>query len=124
MPPGAAATASGGHRLNGKWSFASGADYAHWFLLAAVVKDDGPPQERMFLVPASQVELVDDWHVMGLAGTGSKSVVLKDVHVAATHSVSLHDLKHGTAPGALPLGRLLRRHLRALRRLPILRRRG
>ena len=40
----------------------------------------------MFLVPASKVDLVDDWHVMGLAGTGSKSVVLKDVHVATTHS--------------------------------------
>ena len=54
----------------------------------------------MFLVPASKIELVDDWHVMGLAGTGSKSVVLKDVAVAATHSVSLHQLKTGTAPGA------------------------
>jgi len=99
-PTGAAETASGGHKLNGKWSFASGSDYAQWFLLAAIVKDNGKPEERMFLVPASKVELVDDWHVMGLAGTGSKSVVLKDVHVAATHSVSIRELRAGTAPGA------------------------
>lgn len=99
-PTGAAEIVPGGYKLNGKWSFASGSDYAQWFLLIAIVKDNGKPQERMFLVPASKVELVDDWHVMGLAGTGSKSVVLKDVHVAETHSVSLHELKTGTAPGA------------------------
>jgi len=37
---------------------------------------------------------------MGLCGTGSKSIVVKDAHVPATHSVSLHELKTGTAPGA------------------------
>ena len=37
---------------------------------------------------------------MGLCGTGSKSIVVKDVIVPATHSVSLHELKTGTAPGA------------------------
>ena len=36
---------------------------------------------------------------MGLSGTGSKSVVVKDVTVADTHSVTIHDLKTGTAPG-------------------------
>jgi alkylation response protein AidB-like acyl-CoA dehydrogenase len=100
-PTGSVETVAGGHRLNGKWSFASGSDYAQWFLLAGIVRDNGSkPEDRMFLVPASQVEMVDDWHVLGLAGTGSKSVVLKDVHVAATHSVSMHELKTGTAPGA------------------------
>jgi alkylation response protein AidB-like acyl-CoA dehydrogenase len=99
-PTGTVETAPGGYKLNGKWSFASGSDYAQWFLLVAIVKDSSKAEDRMFLVPAGKVELVDDWHVMGLAGTGSKSVVLKDVHVAATHSVSLHELKAGTAPGA------------------------
>src|SRR5690242_14718127 len=76
-PTGAAERAPGGHRLNGKWSYASGCDYAQWLLLNAAVKEGGKPEERLFLVPAGEVEIVDDWHVMGLAGTGSKSVVLK-----------------------------------------------
>ena len=99
-PTGSVETVPGGHKLNGKWSFSSGSDYAQWFLLAGIVKDNGKPHERLFLVPAGKVELIDDWNVMGLAGTGSKSMLLKDVHVAETHSVTLHELKTGTAPGA------------------------
>jgi alkylation response protein AidB-like acyl-CoA dehydrogenase len=99
-PTGAAERAPGGHRLNGKWSYASGCDYAQWLLLNAAVKEGGKPEERLFLVPAGEVEIVDDWHVMGLAGTGSKSVVLKNVAVPDYRSVSLHELKTGTGPGA------------------------
>ena len=54
-------------------------------------------------VPAcrsSQVEIIDDWHVMGLCGTGSKSIVGQGRHRAGARSVSMHDLKTGTAPGA------------------------
>lgn len=99
-PTGTAERIPGGHRLNGKWSFASGCDYAQWLLLAAVDKDGGKAEERLFLVPAGELTIVDDWHVLGLAGTGSKSVVLKDVTVPDARSVSLHELKTGTAPGA------------------------
>ena len=37
---------------------------------------------------------------MGLCGTGSKSLVVKDVAVPAHRSVSMRELKTGTAPGA------------------------
>jgi alkylation response protein AidB-like acyl-CoA dehydrogenase len=99
-PTGAAERAPGGHRLNGKWGFASGCDYAQWLLLNGAVKDESKSAERLFLVPIGEVEVVDDWHVMGLAGTGSKSVVLRNVSVPDYRSVSLHELKTGTGPGA------------------------
>jgi alkylation response protein AidB-like acyl-CoA dehydrogenase len=99
-PTGNAERSGAGYRLNGRWTFASGCDYAQWILLVAALKDGGKPEERMFLVPINRVEIVDDWHVMGLCGTGSKSIVVKDVDVAATHSVSIRELKTGTAPGA------------------------
>jgi alkylation response protein AidB-like acyl-CoA dehydrogenase len=99
-PSGTADRVAGGHRLSGRWGFASGCDHAQWLQLNGVVKDGGKPEERLFLVPIGAVEIIDDWHVMGLCGTGSKSVVVKDVMVPATHSVSLHELKTGTAPGA------------------------
>jgi alkylation response protein AidB-like acyl-CoA dehydrogenase len=97
---GAAELVAGGHRLSGRWGFASGCDHAQWMLLHALLKGDGPPQARMFLVPIGAVEIVDDWDVLGLCGTGSKSVVLKDIVVPADFSVSIHELKTGTAPGA------------------------
>ena len=99
-PTGTAEKIPGGYRLNGRWGFASGIDYAQWILLNAVVKDGGKSEERMCLVPIEKVEVVDDWHVMGMSGTGSKSVLVKDVVVAETHSVTVHDLKAGTTPGA------------------------
>jgi alkylation response protein AidB-like acyl-CoA dehydrogenase len=99
-PSGTAETIAGGHRLSGRWGFASGVDHAQWLLLNAVAQSGGKPQERLFLIPVGQAEIVDDWHVMGLCGTGSKSVVVKDAIVAATHSVSMHELKTGAAPGA------------------------
>src|SRR4029079_13539295 len=66
-PTGAAERAPGGHRLNGKWGFASGCDYAQWLLLNGAVKDESKSAERLFLVPIGEVEVVDDWHVLGLA---------------------------------------------------------
>jgi alkylation response protein AidB-like acyl-CoA dehydrogenase len=92
-----AEAAAGGHRLSGRWGFASGCDDAQWILLMAQVRGG---EARMFLVPIGDVEIVDDWHVLGLCGTGSKSVVVKDLAVPAERSVSIHDLKNGTAPGA------------------------
>lgn len=89
----------GGFRLSGRWGFASGVDHAQWILLGAMLKGSGAPEPWMFLLPIGAVEIIDDWHVMGLAGTGSKSVTCKDVMVPAPRGVSLRDLKRGTAPG-------------------------
>jgi hypothetical protein len=37
----------------------------------------GDPRHIAYLlVPLAEVEIVDDWQVLGLAGTGSKSLVL------------------------------------------------
>ena len=99
-PNGVAEPVAGGYRLNGRWSFASGCDHAQWMLLGAMLKGGGQPEAWMFLLPISQVEIIDDWHVMGLSGTGSKSIVVKDVMVPAARAVSMHHLKRGTAPGA------------------------
>jgi resorcinol 4-hydroxylase (FADH2) len=98
-PSGAAETTAGGHRLNGRWGFASGCDYAQWLLLNAAVDKGGPGSEHLFLVPIGEVEIIDDWYVMGLAGTGSKSILVKNILVPVERSVSLHELKTGTAPG-------------------------
>ena len=98
-PTGTAERVPGGHRLNGRWGFASGCDSAQWILLNAPVKD-AKPAERLFLVPIGEVEIVDDWHVMGLAGTGSKSIVVKNLTVPDARGVTLHELKRGVAPGA------------------------
>ena len=48
----------------------------------------------------SDIEIIDDWHVLGLAGTGSRSMRLRDVFVPEHRCVLLSELLAGTPPGA------------------------
>ena len=91
MPTGKAAAVDGGWELTGTWSFCSGIDHAGWTMVGAftgmVPGEPRRPQRRLFLVPASAYAIVDDWQVMGLRGTGSKSIVLDRAFVPAEHAV-------------------------------------
>ena len=49
----------------------------------------------------AETEIVDDWQVLGLLGTGSKSLILRDVFVPEHRVVMVSDLFAGTPPGAL-----------------------
>jgi alkylation response protein AidB-like acyl-CoA dehydrogenase len=100
-PRAAAQKTAGGWRLSGKFPFSSGCDYAQWAILGAFLGELGDPRHVAYLlVPLAEVEIVDDWQVLGLAGTGSKSLVLKDVFVPEHRCVMVADLFAGTPPGA------------------------
>ena len=101
----------GGWRLTGDFPFSSGCDHAQWAILGARAEDAaGNKPTRYMLVPMAQVEIVDDWHVLGLRGTGSKTLRVSDVFVPAHRTVLLGDLLSGHTPGAalLPEYSLLR----------------
>jgi 3-hydroxy-9,10-secoandrosta-1,3,5(10)-triene-9,17-dione monooxygenase len=101
-PRAAARRVAGGWRLSGHYSFSSGCDYAQWAIVGAFLGQMGDPRTIAYLlVPFAEVEIVDDWHVLGLAGTGSKSLALHDVFVPEHRVVMLADLYAGTTPGAL-----------------------
>ena len=87
--------AEGGYLLSGQWDFSSGCDAAAWALLIAV-GDTGP---RMLLMPRRDYEIMDTWFVSGLKGTGSKDIVVKPVFVPEYRTVSMVNLREGTAPG-------------------------
>src|ERR1043165_3065246 len=70
----------GGWLLSGRYSFSSGCDYAQWAILGAFLGEAGDPRSVAYLlVPLAEMEIVDDWHVLGLAGTGSKSLLPPEV---------------------------------------------
>src|SRR3954451_13648680 len=92
----------GGWRLSGRYSFSSGCDHAQWAILGVFLGEAGDPRHIAYLlVPLSEVEIVDDWQVLGLAGTGSKSLLARDVFVPEHRCVMVSDLFAGTPPGAL-----------------------
>jgi resorcinol 4-hydroxylase (FADH2) len=93
----------GGYRLSGRWSFASGCDNAGWSLCAALLASDsdaGQFAPAFLLVPASDYAIEDTWNVVGLAGTGSKTLLLTDVFVPSHRSLSFADSTSGQTPGA------------------------
>ena len=94
---GQVAPADGGYMLHGRWRFSSGADAASWALLGGVTPAQGP---GLFLVPRARYHVVDTWFVSGLAGTGSKDVVIDaPVFVPATHFVSYAAAGAAATPG-------------------------
>ena len=101
-PRGKAKRVDGGYVVSGFWPFCSGSPAADWLMLGGEVLDaDGSVlDEGDFLLPASAVEIKNDWDVTGLRGSGSNSVVGKDVFVPAHRFLSLVQAIAGKNPGS------------------------
>lgn len=102
MPTGKASRVNGGWAVSGKWSFCSGIDFCGWIVVGAITVDPGPapqPELRFFLVKKSELTIIDDWHVMGLAGTGSKSVSIDSVVIPEDRVLRNLDVTAGKTPG-------------------------
>lgn len=102
-PTGKAVAVEGGYRLTGRWEFASGCDNARWSFCAAIAPGDSDasaPTPAFFLVSADDYSIDDTWEVIGLSGTGSKTLVLENVFVPNHRMVSIPQLLVGRAPGA------------------------
>ncbi|HWT31650.1 MAG TPA: acyl-CoA dehydrogenase family protein [Propylenella sp.] len=102
MPKGQVTPVEGGFKFSGRWGFSSGIDHCQWVFLGGLIFDkagQAPPEYRTFLLPRSDFEVVDTWHVMGLKGTGSKDIVVKDVFVPVYRLHKASDGFMGTNPG-------------------------
>lgn len=92
---------SGGWRLSGRWSFASGLHHASWGVVANVIETaEGQPDHLNLLIPAADYAIDDDWYTMGMAGTGSATIVLDDGFVPDHRVIANSDMIAGRAPGA------------------------
>lgn len=102
-PTGKATRVDGGYLLRGRWGFASNCDNSSWMALGTMV-DEGngqSPRAMYLLVPGSDYRIVDNWHTVGLAGTGSKDIAIEEeVFVPAHRSVAFADVLEQQAPGA------------------------
>jgi 3-hydroxy-9,10-secoandrosta-1,3,5(10)-triene-9,17-dione monooxygenase len=99
-PTGNAERVTGGCRLNGRWSFSSGCDHCEWVNLGAIargidVNGRPAPDFRSYLLPRKDYRIDDNWHVAGLAGTGSKDIVVDNAFVPVHRSLSHWDMTLG-----------------------------
>jgi resorcinol 4-hydroxylase (FADH2) len=99
-----AVASNGGYTMTGRWSFASGCDNAQWSLCAALLPSRTEADRfapAFLLVPASDYRIDDTWNVVGLSGTGSKTLQLKDVFVPEHRVLTFLETTSGGTPGAL-----------------------
>jgi 3-hydroxy-9,10-secoandrosta-1,3,5(10)-triene-9,17-dione monooxygenase len=102
-PQGVAKPVDGGYIFNGRWQFSSGTDHCDWIFLGAMLGDaDGrplmPPQMMHMILPRKDYEIVpDSWDVVGLRGTGSKDVIVKDAFVPSYRTMDAMKVMDGTA---------------------------
>ncbi|MEW2624094.1 acyl-CoA dehydrogenase family protein [Streptomyces sp. NPDC048106] len=115
-PMGRAKPEGEGRLLSGRWSFSSGTDHCKWIFLGGMVTDadgrvaDPSTAVRHFILPRSDYEIVaDSWDVIGLEGTGSKDVVVKDAYIPPERIV---------APDRLPEFAVERGRTNPLYRMP------
>ena len=91
-----------GWRVSGRYSFASGCMHAQWVIIAARCEDAaGNEIPRYLVIPSGEIEIIDDWHSLGMRATGSRSLMLHDVFVPEHRSILLRDVLDGTPPGRL-----------------------
>ncbi|HYQ70260.1 acyl-CoA dehydrogenase family protein [Actinophytocola sp.] len=89
-PNGMAVPAEGGVILNGKWPFSTGILQSQWFVHSAVQAiDENTIVPVVIAVPAEDLTIVDDWHTVGLRGTGSVTTIADNLFVPDAHVVQL-----------------------------------
>jgi 3-hydroxy-9,10-secoandrosta-1,3,5(10)-triene-9,17-dione monooxygenase len=98
MPTGMAKPVEGGFRISGRWKYASGCEHCEWAFLGGSVEGNADDR-RVFVLPESDYEIVDTWHVPGLKGTGSHDIVIKDKFVPEYRTQKYSDNFRGYGPG-------------------------
>jgi len=93
---------SGGFQVSGKWPFSSGVDNSDWNMLAVTIyEEDKAVDWRLCLVPKSDYQVIDTWYAMGMVGTGSKDIEVKEVFVPERRALALQLCRGGLQhPGA------------------------
>lgn len=103
FPAGRAHKVEGGYRLRGNWPFSSGVASCEWNMLASVVSSDDEAdgiEYRIFLLHKNDYKITDTWNSVGLRGTGSDDVEVRDAFVPEALSVAVSDLAGGPTPGS------------------------
>ncbi|HEY2505072.1 MAG TPA: acyl-CoA dehydrogenase [Streptosporangiaceae bacterium] len=82
VPNGKGEITKDGVVVSGEWGFNSGAWHSQWKVLSTLAPNQaGEIEPIAAVVPMSDLEVIDDWDVAGLRGTGSVTIVARDVFI-------------------------------------------
>ena len=96
-PSGTSTRTDGGFVITGNWGYASGSYHAQWAHVGIPIVDESGAQvdQGMALVPMSDLAIEETWFVAGMRGTGSNTLVGKDVFVPDHRVILLSRLLSG-----------------------------
>lgn len=77
-----------GYLVSGRWGFATGCLHADWAVLGRTSENAGDSHAAL-LVPMRDLQVHDTWNVVGMAGTGSNTLVADQVFVPEHRAVVL-----------------------------------
>jgi alkylation response protein AidB-like acyl-CoA dehydrogenase len=103
-PMGVIRPVDGGYVFNGRWQFSSGTDHCDWIFLGAYLGDENgeaimPPRVHHVILPRADYTIVEDsWDVVGLRGTGSKDIIVKDAFIPDYRVVEFSRFTDGSQP--------------------------
>ncbi|MFN0096664.1 MAG: acyl-CoA dehydrogenase family protein [Dehalococcoidia bacterium] len=83
-PTAKATTIDGGWEVTGRWMWGSGTHHCAW-INGGAMTDTG--EMRLMFYPASDVTLLDNWHAVGLKGTGSGDYTVERAFVPAGREI-------------------------------------
>jgi alkylation response protein AidB-like acyl-CoA dehydrogenase len=90
------APAPGGYRGSGVASFSSGCLNADWVLVENMPVA-GEARPLTLMLPVADIEILDTWHVIGLAGTGSHDFRFRDAFIPTHRTWFPGKAPHGEA---------------------------
>jgi alkylation response protein AidB-like acyl-CoA dehydrogenase len=109
-PPRTAVPVEGGYRVSGKTLFGSNCHNANWLLGLAHIEDadNAAIAETTFLtlIPMSECQIVQNWDVLGMRGTGSDDIIVDDVLVPSERVTPLGPITDACASFSGPFHRL------------------
>ena len=108
---GEAVEVEGGYRINAHKRFVSGGPGADLFVTSAIFVGEAGPEVLHFALPMKSegIEIQDNWDTIGMRGTGSNDILMKNVFVPAESIVARrpvgtwHPMWDVIVPIALPI---------------------
>lgn len=81
----------------GVWRFASGVYHANWGILGIPRTDNAGNiiDHMLAFVPSRKIATLNDWDTIGMRGTGSSSISVRDLFVPKSHVTSFSEFVQG-----------------------------
>ncbi|BBD99658.1 hypothetical protein SAMIE_1031590 [Sphingobium amiense] len=85
--PGSLVPVDGGYRISGRWIYGSGNTGSDFFMVLGIDETGAQPEFKLCVVRSSEMIVDDNWHVVGMRGTGSSDYRADNAFIPSSMAV-------------------------------------